>query len=293
MNKKSAVFILLFLFLCLFVNETFGQLDVRYEPTSYEIVDQMLELANVSGDDILYDLGCGDGRIVITAAKRFGIRGIGIDMDPVRIKESRENAVKAEVTGTVQFIEQNLFEAEISEATVVTLYLLPWVNLKLRPKLFHDLKAGTRIVSHEHYMGEWLPDRKLELKSGGRIHDVYFWILPANVSGMWEWTMSESNEEQQYKLNLSQNFQYVSGNITTGETPVQITDISLEGNKIQFTYEANIGGQSVNHKFDGLVNGNSINGTIQINSGANSRESKWSAKRDPSTIIPIDDRPSP
>ncbi|MFC1541715.1 SAM-dependent methyltransferase [Candidatus Latescibacterota bacterium] len=292
MNKKSAVFILFFVFLCLFVNETFGQLDVRYEPTSYEIVDQMLELANVTGDDILYDLGCGDGRIVITAAKRFGTRGIGIDMDPVRIKESRENAVKAEMTGRVRFIEQNLFESNISEATVVTLYLLPWVNLKLRPKLFNDLKPGTRIVSHEHYMGEWLPDRKLELKSGGRIHDVYFWILPANVSGMWEWTMTRSNEKLSYKLNLSQNFQNVSGDITIGGTPVQITDITLVGNRIQFTYEDNIGGQSENYKFDGLVNNNSIEGKIQLISGSSSRENKWSARRNPSTINSIDDRSS-
>jgi len=292
MHRKLGVFILFIVFF-VFIAEAFGQYDVRYEPTSYEIVDQMLELANVTGNDILYDLGCGDGRIVITAAKRFGTRGIGIDIDPVRIKESRENAIKAEVTGSVRFIQQNLFEADISEATVVMLYLLPSVNLRLRPKLFHDLKPGTRIVSHEHYMDEWLPDRKLELESGGRIHDVYFWILPANVSGTWEWTMSAGDEELQYKLNLNQKFQQVTGYLISRGTTIQIKNITLEGNRIQFTLEDNIGNQYVNHNFDGLVDGNSIDGTLQIKTRANSRESRWSAKRDPSTSIPLDDRPLP
>ncbi len=269
MHRKLGVFILFIVFF-VFITEVFGQYDVRYEPTSYEIVDQMLELANVTENDILYDLGCGDGRIVITAAKRFGTRSIGIDIDPVRIKESRENAIKAEVTGNVRFIQQNLFEADISDATVVMLYLLPSANLRLRPKLFHDLKPGTRIVSHEHYMGEWLPDRKLEIESGGRIHDVYFWILPANVSGTWEWTMSAGDEELQYKLNLNQKFQQVTGNLTSRGTTVQIKNITLEGNRIQFIHEDNIGNQYVNHKFNGLVDGNSIDGTLQIKTRADS-----------------------
>ena len=293
MNRKSGVYFLFFVFLWMFVSDVFGQLDVRYEPTSYEIVDQMLELAKVTENDILYDLGCGDGRIVITAAKKFGTRGTGIDLDPLRIKESRENADKEKVTGILRFKEQNLFESDISDATVVTLYLLPWVNLKLRPKLFHDLRPGTRIVSHEHFMGEWHPDRKLELKSGGRIHDVYFWILPANVSGMWEWTVSGDNEERLNKLYLSQNFQYIAGEITARETPIQIKDAALEGNRIQFTYEDTFGDQPVYHTYDGLVHGNTINGTVVIQSNSNSRESKWSAKRNPSTVNLIDDRPLP
>ncbi|MFC1551345.1 class I SAM-dependent methyltransferase [Candidatus Latescibacterota bacterium] len=293
MKRKLGFYILFFVFLWMFVSDVFGQLDVRYEPTSYEIVDQMLELAKVTENDILYDLGCGDGRIVITAAKKFRTRGTGIDLDPLRIKESRENAVKEKVTGIVSFKEQNLFESDFSEATVVTLYLLPWVNLKLRPKLFHDLRPGTRIVSHEHYMDEWLPDRKLEIKSGGRIHDVYFWILPSNVSGLWVWTTLDDNEEQEYILNLSQNFQYISGDITALETSFQIKEATLEGNRIQFTYEDRNGDQPVIYSFGGIVDDNSINGTVSIQSETESHERTWTAKRDPSTVIPIDNRPLP
>ena len=292
MHRKFGASILFVIFFA-FISGAFGQYDVRYEPTSYEIVDQMLELANVTGDDILYDLGCGDGRIVITAAKRFGTRGTGIDIDPVRIKESTENATKAGVIGSVRFIQQNLFETNISDATVVMLYLLPRVNIRLRPKLFHDLKPGTRIVSHEHYMGEWLPDQKLELESGARIHDVYFWILPANVSGTWEWTMSPGDEELQYKLNLNQKFQQVTGYLTSRGTTNQINNMTLEGNRIQFTLEDNTRSQYVNYIFDGLVDGNSIEGTLLLKTSANSRESRWSAKRDPSTSIQLDDRPLP
>ena len=153
--------------------------DVRYEPSDEEIVREMLKLAGVTKRDVVYDLGCGDGRIVITAAKEFGARGVGIDIDPERIKESRENARKAGVTGRVTFREEDLFEADIRPATVVTLYLWPWVNLRLRPKLWRDLKPGTRVVSHSHDMGDWKPEKEIEV--GG--HKVYFWTIPAKPPG--------------------------------------------------------------------------------------------------------------
>ena len=143
-------------------------------PTPEDVVQGMLKTGNVKKDDVLYDLGCGDGRIVIAAAQKFGTRGVGIDINPVRIKEARENAEKAGVTDRVKFIEEDLFEANIGDATVVTLCLLPSVNLKLRPKLMHDLKPGTRIVSHSFDMGDWKPDKEIEV-SGQRI---YFWVIP-------------------------------------------------------------------------------------------------------------------
>jgi ribosomal protein L11 methylase PrmA len=123
---------------------------------------------------VVYDLGCGDGRIVITAAKTFGTRGVGIDIDPQRIKEARENARKAGVTKLVEFREEDLFEADIKKASVVMLYLFPWVNLKLRPKLLADLKPGTRIVSHSHDMGDWKPEKEIEVEGD----KIYFWRIP-------------------------------------------------------------------------------------------------------------------
>lgn len=148
--------------------------DVRYEPTSDEIVAAMLKLADVKAGDVVYDLGCGDGRIVIEAARRHGARGVGIDIDPQRIKEARENARKAGVTGRVEFRNEDLFETNIRPASVVMLYLFPWVNLKLRPKLLAELKPGTRVVSHSHHMGDWVPEKEIE--AGG--DKLYFWTIP-------------------------------------------------------------------------------------------------------------------
>ena len=134
--------------------------EVPYVPSHEKVVAAMLKVAKVGKNDILYDLGCGDGRVVITAAKRFGTRGVGVDIDPARIREARENAVKAGVAEKVKFLQQDLFETDIREATVVTLFLLPEVNLRLRPKLFSDLKPGTRLVSHNFGMGDWTPSRR-------------------------------------------------------------------------------------------------------------------------------------
>jgi len=154
--------------------KTKRELDVPYVPTAEDVVAEMLKTAGVKKGDILYDLGCGDGRIVITAAKEFGIRGVGIDIDPVRIKEARANAEKSGVAGLVKFIEQDLFDARIGEATVVTLYLLPQINLKLRPKLFRELKPGTRIVSHAFDMGDWKPEKQLDVSG----ETIYYWVIP-------------------------------------------------------------------------------------------------------------------
>ncbi|CAN5307352.1 MAG: class I SAM-dependent methyltransferase [Pyrinomonadaceae bacterium] len=153
------------------------KLDVPYVPTPDEVVAEMLRVANVRKDDILYDLGSGDGRIVITAAKKFGTRGVGIDINPQRIKESNENAQKAGVTDRVKFTQGDLFATDLSEATVVTLYLLPDVNMKLRPKLL-QLKPGTRIVSHNYDMGDWEPEKTIEVDE----HFVYYWVVPERTA---------------------------------------------------------------------------------------------------------------
>ncbi|CAN5741342.1 hypothetical protein BH18ACI4_BH18ACI4_03180 [soil metagenome] len=149
--------------------------DVPYVPTPQSVVDAMLSLAAVNKNDVVYDLGCGDGRIVITAAKKYGARGVGIDIDPERIKEANANAKQAGVSDRVKFIEQDLFQTDFQEASVVTLYLLPNINLKLRPKLLSELKAGARVVSHAFDMGDWKPD-KTESVDGDRT--IYFWIIP-------------------------------------------------------------------------------------------------------------------
>jgi len=151
--------------------------DVIFVPTPDDVVDEMLKVASVSGKDVLYDLGSGDGRIPITAAKKFGTRGVGIDIDPERIKEANENLKNSGVGDKVKFIQGDLFEQDLSQATVITLYLLPALNLKLRPKLL-KLKPGTRIVSHDFDMGDWKPEKTV--KVGTR--SVYFWTVPDAAS---------------------------------------------------------------------------------------------------------------
>ena len=148
--------------------------DVIFVPTPQEVVEDMLRLANVRKGDVLYDLGSGDGRIPVTAARLYGVRGVGIDIDPERIREAQDNARKNGVEALVQFRQADLFKADFREATVVTLYLLPDLNVKLRPRLLAELKPGTRIVSHQFDMGDWKPAKKLE--SNGRT--VYFWVVP-------------------------------------------------------------------------------------------------------------------
>lgn len=149
-------------------------LDVPYVSTKQEVVDAMLKLAKVTKNDVVYDLGCGDGRIVITAAKEYGATGIGIDIDPERIKEANKNAQEAKVKNKVKFVKGDLFDADLSKASVVMLYLLPSVNLKLRPKLLKELKTGTRIVSHAFDMGDWKPEKTVKVNNS----TIYLWIIP-------------------------------------------------------------------------------------------------------------------
>lgn len=154
-----------------------AELDVPYFTTPPTVVDEMLRLAQLSKNDVLYDLGSGDGRIVIAAAQKYGVRGVGIDIDPERIREANENARRAGVSDRVRFVQQDLFQADFSEATVVTLYLLPSINLKLRPKLLRELKPGTRVVSHAFDMGIWRPNQVVEVE--GRA--IYYWVVPKEL----------------------------------------------------------------------------------------------------------------
>jgi Methyltransferase domain len=151
--------------------------DVPYVPTPQSVVDAMLKVAKVGKNDVLYDLGSGDGRIVVTAAQKFGTQGVGVDINPERIEEANQNAQKAGVSDRVKFVQQDLFNTDLSKATVVTLYLLPDVNLKLRPKLFKELKPGTRIVSHAFDMGDWKPQQTLNVDG----KTIYYWVVPENI----------------------------------------------------------------------------------------------------------------
>src|SRR5690606_24579156 len=163
MNTFKNWLIVCFVMTCTAVYAQQPNLDVPYVPTKQEVVEEMLRLAGVKAGDVVYDLGCGDGRIVITAAQKFGATGVGVDLNPHRIKEANANAKAAGVTDKVKFVEGDLFDFDFSEADVVTMYLLPSVNLKLRPKLLSELKPGSRIVSHDFDMGDWEAEKVVEV----------------------------------------------------------------------------------------------------------------------------------
>lgn len=173
---KSISFLFSLIFLCCTFQLSAQQiaLDVPYVPTPQKVVEGMLELANVGEGDVVYDLGCGDGRIVITAAQKYGATGIGVDLNPLRIKEANDNAKEANVEDKVQFFEGNLFDFDFSKATVLTLYLLPDVNLKLMPKILSEMKPGSRVVSHAFDMGNWKPDKQVSVAE----KHIFLWIVP-------------------------------------------------------------------------------------------------------------------
>lgn len=174
MNRFSYSLILFFISTVLNLNAQQIVLDVPYVPTPQKVVEGMLELASVNKGDVVYDLGCGDGRIVITAAKEFGATGIGVDLNPERIEEANENAREAKVQDKVTFFEGDLFKFDFSKADVLTLYLLPDVNLKLKPKIQSEMKPGSRVVSHAFDMGDWMPDKKINVDG----KTIYLWIIP-------------------------------------------------------------------------------------------------------------------
>jgi SAM-dependent methyltransferase len=259
------------------------KLDVPYEPSSEEVVKTMIEIAKVDKNDLVYDLGCGDGRIVIAAAQKTGARGVGVDLDPERIKESLENARKADVTSRVQFFQQDLFQTDIGKATVVMLYLWPEVNLKLRPKLLRELKPGTRVVSHSHNMGSWQPDQTM---TAPQEHKVYFWVIPANVTGTWEWDMPW--EKERYVLKLSQEFQKVSGMLHLGSDEIPVKNLELRGDRLQFIVERFFNGQMQTLRFIGGVQGHLIDGTAEEMTAGSQGIQTWKAKRDSSSMKPLD-----
>ena len=260
---------------------------VPYVPTPQEVVERMLQMAKVSANDYLIDLGSGDGRIVVTAAKKHGARGFGVDINPTRVAEALDNAKKAGVTDKAAFYQRDLFQTELSQATVITMYLLPRVNMELRPKLL-DLKPGTRIVSHDFSMDDWKPDAfvKLDVKekyggAGGQ-SDVYLWMVPAKVAGNWRWELSPGGrgaKPQTYAVTLGQTFQVVTGSANVNGRNIPLQNVKLQGDEISFSFIADIGAGPVKHEFKGKVEGASISGSGTLSGSRSQGLYDWNAAR--------------
>ncbi|NPV04524.1 MAG: class I SAM-dependent methyltransferase [Syntrophaceae bacterium] len=260
--------------------------DVPFVVTPYEIADQMIRMAGVTADDVVYDLGCGDGRLVIEAVRRTGCRGVGVDIDPARIRESRANAKAAGVEDRVRFEQQNFFDTDLREATVVLIYLLPEINIRLRPKFLEEMRPGSRLVSHAFDMGNWTPDDRALVGLRG----VYLWVIPANVTGDWTWTPAEGAGVE-HTLRIRQDFQRIRGELIRPGGRTAIADAQLTGDRISFAVEDEIGGVPVRVHYAGVVAGNTITGTVGAEGGVRGQRARWHAVRNAATARPVDAGP--
>ena len=255
-----------------------GAGDVVYVPTPQIVVDEMLKMAKVGPKDFVIDLGSGDGRMVITAAKKFGARGFGVDLDPVLLKRSNDTARAEGVADRARFVDQNLFETDLSQATVITSYLLPEMNAKLRPKIL-ALKPGTRVVAHDYHMGDWLPDEERTLqvpeKKVGNpgVSYVYFWLVPARVAGRWNSEVVTKAGAQKIEFLFDQRYQSLSGSARTGGQDLKLRAPKIEGERVSFSL---LGKQR--QDFSGVVKGDVIEGTVRTGEGAAAVTTPWTAK---------------
>jgi SAM-dependent methyltransferase len=248
--------------------------DVPYVPTPHVVVEEMLRLAEVRADDFVMDLGSGDGRILIAAARKFGARGVGVDLDPDRIAESVYNAQLQGVSERVAFHRQDLFKFDIAQATVVTMYLLPSVNMKLRSRLLNELRPGTRIVSHDFDMEDWQPDQKSTVRK-----NVFLWIVPAQVGGRWRTTVALPAGERSYEIELKQKFQEVDGLARYDKKIAGLWNARLRGEHVSFVIVDDSGTIESNLYFEGRVAGDVIDGVIRRGVGNERKEIKWRATR--------------
>jgi SAM-dependent methyltransferase len=251
------------------------RLDVPYVPTNQATVNAMLRVANVGPKDYVIDLGSGDGRILITAARLHGARGFGVDLNPERVKESIENAKAAGVSDRVRFAQQNLYHTPIAEATVLTLYLLPRVNLELRPRLLAELKPGTRVVSHDFDMGDWQPDLQVNVRGSGSV--VYLWVIPARVAGRWQVQGAPPGVES-FEVEFTQKYQDLEATARGLKQPVTVRDARLEGGRIAFTL-VDDGDFAHRVLFEGTVSASMMEGVARGDGSAAREERKWQAVR--------------
>ncbi|MGH8618306.1 MAG: SAM-dependent methyltransferase [Burkholderiales bacterium] len=258
--------------------------DVPFVPTPPNVIDAMLQIADVKRDDYLIDLGCGDGRIVLAAARKFGTRGFGIDLDPVNIGNARREAERLGLTARATFAAGDLFNTDLSKATVVTLYLLPEVNAAVRPLLFRQLKPGTRVLSHDFDMGEWSPDGRVTVAVpdkpyGPPTSAVLLWVMPHNAAGRWQWKMDVAGASRAFEVAIEQEYQRIELKPLVAGGPAKVLFPKLRNDQISFTLVRDYG-HSVNHEFTGRVQGDVIKGRYRLlGDGVGSKVGDWQAKR--------------
>ncbi|MDP9456742.1 MAG: SAM-dependent methyltransferase [Actinomycetota bacterium] len=257
--------------------------DVVWLPTPERVVDAMLRLADAGPEDVLYDLGSGDGRTTIAAAARFGVREArGVEIRAHLLRRSREEARRAGMNGRVRFVDEDLFRTNLARATVVTLYLLPRLNLKLRPRLLGELRPGARVVSHNFGMGDWDPDRTLETRDlfgAGEApradYRVFLWTVPADAGGTWRLTGPDGEE---FGLEIVRRFQKVHGALLFDGGRVPLRKAKLKGDALSFAVRG-VPGLKPKARFEGRVDGEKMSGSFDAGWGSSKTQRNWTAER--------------
>jgi len=242
--------------------------DVIWVPTPDEVVERMLRMAQVTPNDYIIDLGAGDGKIAIAAAKNFGARSMGIEYDPDMAKHAQGNVEKAGATGRARIVQGDIFVTDFTQATVITMYLLPALNLKLRPQIL-AMRPGTRVVSHSFTMDDWEADETSSM-DGRR---AYFWLVPANVMGSWALEVTGGGASERMELTLEQRYQKIDGSVGLGAVQGGLRDARLRGFNISFAY---VDGKSVRRELNGRVSGGRMEGGFRADNGT---EGRWVATR--------------
>ena len=257
--------------------------DVVYVPTPQIVVDEMLTMAKVGPSDFVIDLGSGDGRMVITAAKKFGARGFGVDLSDDLLKESNNTAAAQGVADRAKFIKQNLFETDLGQATVITTYLLPSMNAQLRPKIL-NLKPGTRVVAHDYSMGEWnADDTKTLIVPEKRVGDagksyIYLYVVPAKIAGRWQAQVNTGAQPASWEFEFEQRYQLFNGVARSGSQKINMISERINADQISFTFLTKPGDNSTRYEFNGTVRGDVIDGTLKLGEGPTQKQLPWSAK---------------
>jgi hypothetical protein len=242
--------------------------DVIWVPTPDDVVDRMLRMAQVTANDYVVDLGAGDGKIAIAAAKKFGARALGIEYDADMARHAQGNVERAGVAGRARIVQGDIFVSDFSQATVVTMYLLPALNLKLRPQIL-GMRPGTRVVSHSFSMDDWDADEESSL-DGRR---AYFWVVPAYVAGTWLLELAGGGTTGRHEMTLEQRYQKIEGSIALGPLLGGLREARLRGFQIAFAYVDNAG---VRREFNGRVSGARMEGSFRADNGT---EGRWSAAK--------------
>jgi len=248
--------------------------DVHFATTPHKVVKEMLKLAGVNKDDVVADLGSGDGRIVIAAARDFGARGGGVELDKELVAESIKNAKESGVAEKVKFLEEDFFTVDLRDATVVTLYLLPDLNARLVPKFLKELKPGSKIVSHMWEMGKWKPDMTLKAYST----TVHLWIVPAQVDGNWRLTLKNDKGLREYMLTIKQVFQKIRASLSDGKRRYTVEDTNIQGNDIAISVSDAVRGRIFIINMEAVVKENDMEGTAFIREGDTPFAEQYSMK---------------